>query len=99
VVALHTRKHEGARVIARGETWHLRCTRFFQDPETGTSRPGQEARVRRLAPDLERHRVTRRQILHHFDEIHSRSELRIYPGAGPRKVRIWSWRPCVTTQT
>jgi glycosyltransferase involved in cell wall biosynthesis len=85
-VEMHARKHQGARLMARGENYHLRCTRFFLDPEAGTPQPGQEERVRRLAPELERHRVTCRQVLEQFDQIESRAEPGIYPGAGPRML-------------
>jgi GT2 family glycosyltransferase len=82
--AAHSR-HRG--VIGRGEAFHLRCTRYLLDPETGTPRPGEEARVGRLMPgELDRLRVTRAQILEDFDTIARRAEPGIYPGAGPRQL-------------
>src|SRR5262245_45887023 len=47
-VARHAAEHGRGPAMARGETFHLRCTRFFDDPETGMSKPGQEDRVRRM---------------------------------------------------
>src|ERR1700738_3042578 len=42
-VACHLNAHSGpTRAIARGETFHLRGTRFFWDPEAGTPKPGEE---------------------------------------------------------
>jgi glycosyltransferase involved in cell wall biosynthesis len=85
-IALHARQHEGPPHMGRGETYHLRCTRFFRDPETGSPQPGQEERVRRLGPELPRHLVTRQQILEDFGAIERRAEHGIYPGAGPKKL-------------
>ena len=46
LVARHAAVHaDGARTIGRGETFHLRGTRFLRDPETGTARAGEEARI------------------------------------------------------
>jgi glycosyltransferase involved in cell wall biosynthesis len=87
-VARHLAVHQAAPgVVARGETLHLRCTRFFADPETGAPRPGEEARIARMSPDeLDRMRVTRAQVLTDFDSIHARAQPGIYPGAGPRLI-------------
>jgi glycosyltransferase involved in cell wall biosynthesis len=90
-VALHAQTHTGDPVVGRGECYHLRCTRFFQDPETGSPRPGQEEHVRRLGADLARHLVTRRQVLDRFEEIEDRAQPGIYPGAGPRKLFELEW--------
>src|SRR6185437_9544425 len=55
--AAHSRQ---GGAIGRGEAFHLRCTRHLLDPETGTPRPGDEARLGRLVPgELDRLRVTR----------------------------------------
>jgi glycosyltransferase involved in cell wall biosynthesis len=79
------RRDSGA--VARGETHHLRCTRFFADPETGSPRPGEEARVAAMSSsELERSRVTLRDVDERFDFIHKRSQAGIYPGAGPRRL-------------
>jgi glycosyltransferase involved in cell wall biosynthesis len=86
VVALHARKHAAARIMGRGETLHLRCTRCLLDPETGTPQPGQEEAVARLGADLGRHLVTRDQVLHDFAAVERRAQPGIYPGAGPRKL-------------
>ena len=80
--------HDGIPRIARGENFHFRGTRFLLDPETGTPRPGEEARVARLSPDeLDRLRVTREEVLERFDELVRRAEPGIYPGAGPRELQ------------
>ena len=77
--------HSG--VIGRGEAFHLRCTRYLLDPETGSPRAGEEARGARSMPgELDRQRVTRAQILENFDAIARRAERGIYPGAGPRQL-------------
>jgi GT2 family glycosyltransferase len=74
-------------VVARGETHQLRCTRFFADPETGSPRPGQEARVAAISRgELERMRVTLQDVAERFQFIHQRSQPGIYPGAGPRRL-------------
>jgi glycosyltransferase involved in cell wall biosynthesis len=87
-VARHVEAHgtHGA-VMGRGETYHVRCTRFFRDPETGSPMPGEEARVARMSPaELDASRVTREQVRHRFDEIARRGEAGIYAGAGPRQL-------------
>jgi GT2 family glycosyltransferase len=87
-VARHLELHRGyPNLIVRGETWHVRCTRLFLDPETGTPRPGEEARVGRMTDD-ERARsvVTRKQIRTTFGEIDNRAQPGVYPGYGPRKL-------------
>ena len=46
-VASHAQVHAEPRprpVAVRGKTYHLRCTRFFRDPETGIPRTGEELR-------------------------------------------------------
>lgn len=74
-------------VVARGETHHLRCTRFFADPEIGSPRSGEEARVAALsAAELARMRVTLHDVDERFQFIHDRSQAGIYPGAGPRRL-------------
>lgn len=87
LIARHTTLHAGSgRWVVRGENMHLRCTRFFADPETGQPRPGEEARVTRMGTDLERHLVTRQQVRHDFAAIERRAEHGLYPGAGPRRL-------------
>ena len=72
-------------LIGRGEVFHLRCTRFLKDPEAASPRPGEEARLAGLPrAEIERMRVTRRQVLDDFAAIDRRAEPGIYPGAGPR---------------
>src|SRR6266478_9065674 len=60
MVARHVEQHRQSDcLIVRGETWHLRCTRPFLDPETASARPGEEARVARMsAAELARSVVT-----------------------------------------
>lgn len=88
VVAIHGHlHHERPHSLGRGDGHHLRCTRFFLDPETGTPMPGAEERVARmLADELRAALVTRAQVRDHFEEIVSRAEPSIYPGAGPRRL-------------
>lgn len=85
-VARHVDIHdESPGSVARGETYHLRCTRFFADPETGTPRAGEEARLAsKSEAELARMRVTQHDIVERFHSIHDRAQPGIYPGAGPR---------------
>jgi hypothetical protein len=87
-VRAHMDVHRASRdKIARGDCFHLRCTRFFLDPETGTPRAGEEERVERMAQN-ERSRalVTMDQVLHDFVSIERRAQPGIYPGHGPRRI-------------
>jgi GT2 family glycosyltransferase len=88
LVERHLAAHAGAdRLIGRGETHHLRCTRFLKDPESGAARPGEEARIARLSPEeRSRLRVTRREVTEDFAAIERRAEPGVYPGAGPRRL-------------
>jgi GT2 family glycosyltransferase len=87
-VSKHMSMHrETADIIARGETHHLRCTRFFADPETGSPRSGEEVRVAAMsAAELARARITMRDVETDFPSIHRKSQPGIYPGAGPRRL-------------
>jgi glycosyltransferase involved in cell wall biosynthesis len=87
-VATHLEVHRQAgNVVARGETHHLRCTRFFADPEKGTPRLGEEARVAAMSEsELQRMRVTMKDVSDNFVSVHKRSQAGIYPGAGPRRL-------------
>ncbi len=91
LAALHASGQGGSPVLARGETYHLRCTRFFADPETGTPQPGQEETVARLGADLRRHLVTRQQVLEDFAAIQRRAQPGIYPGAAPAALFAAEW--------
>ncbi|MDE8349754.1 MAG: glycosyltransferase [Acidocella sp.] len=86
LVEHHLQSHRlRAGVVVRGQTRHLRCTRYLADPEAGTPMPDEAARIARLPPhELARMRVTRADISDHFDGILARSVEGIYPGAGPR---------------
>jgi GT2 family glycosyltransferase len=88
LVARHLEQHRAKPgLIARGETHHLRGTRFFADPQSGTPQPGEEARVARMsAAELSRLRVTRDDVVGNFETIVARAQPAIYPGAGPRKL-------------
>jgi glycosyltransferase involved in cell wall biosynthesis len=85
---------EHARALARGETWisrghtmHLRCTRFFHDPELGTPMPGAEERLTKMsAREKASCLVTRAMVRDDFAAIVSRAESGIYPGSGPRRL-------------
>jgi glycosyltransferase involved in cell wall biosynthesis len=79
--AVHSAEH---LLVGRGETYHLRGTRFFRDPEAGIPWSDTEARLARLPPsELSRMRVTREQIINHFDTLDGSAGPGIYPGAGP----------------
>jgi GT2 family glycosyltransferase len=86
VVSRHAAVHAGeARTVGRGETFHLRGTRFLRDPETATPRADEEARIARLTPaERAALQVTRDQVINDFRAIDRRAEPGIYPGAGPR---------------
>jgi glycosyltransferase involved in cell wall biosynthesis len=85
-VERHVNLHaERPKTVARGETYHLRCTRFFADPETGSPREGEEARVAgKSEAELARMRVTQQDIVERFHSIHDRAQPGVYPGVGPR---------------
>lgn len=88
LVERHAAIHAGERVlVGRGETFHLRGTRFFSDPEIGTPWPDTAAHVAELsASDKERLRLTRQHVLEDFAAIEKMAEPGIYPGAGPRRL-------------
>jgi GT2 family glycosyltransferase len=88
LVRSHVQAHEaGPRRIVRGETHHLRCTRFFDDPATGAARSGEAARVARMgAGEIAKSLVTLDQIHSDFGGIEVRAQPGIYPGAGPRRL-------------
>jgi cellulose synthase/poly-beta-1,6-N-acetylglucosamine synthase-like glycosyltransferase len=88
LVRHHATAHaERPGIVGRGERLHLRCTSFFQDPETGTPRPSEIGRLeRRTLDERQRLRVTRSQILDDFQAVARRAETGTYPGAGPRRL-------------
>jgi GT2 family glycosyltransferase len=88
LVRSHVEAHQaGQRRIVRGETYHLRCTRFFDDPATGAARHGEEARVAKMGSgEIARSLVTVDQIRSDFGRIDGRAQPGIYPGAGPRRL-------------
>jgi GT2 family glycosyltransferase len=82
--AVHCAEHP---LVGRGETFHLRGTRFLRDPEAGIPWPDAEAWLaRRPSDELSRIRVTREEIINHFDALERRAAPGIYPGAGPRRL-------------
>jgi GT2 family glycosyltransferase len=84
----HLALHHGAQhLIARGETWHLRCTRLLQDPDAGTPFPGQAAALAgRPAAEREQLRVTLAQVRQDFPAIARRAQPGVYPGGDPRRL-------------
>lgn len=88
MVARHARiQASGDNLIGRGETFHLRATRFFLDPDSGTPRPGEEARIARMSSEeQDRLRVRWAQVTDDFAAIEARAEPGIYPGAAPRRL-------------
>jgi glycosyltransferase involved in cell wall biosynthesis len=82
--ALHGRLPDDE--LGRGEQRHLRGTRFFCDPRTGTPWPGKEARVRSMG-NLAPHLVTEEMVaIAPYQTLLERSEVAIYPGAAARKL-------------
>jgi GT2 family glycosyltransferase len=76
----------GEDELGRGEQRHIRGTRFFLDPRTGTPWPGKESRVRSMG-DLSAHLVTEEMVVQApFERLLERSDAAIYPGAAPRKL-------------
>jgi glycosyltransferase involved in cell wall biosynthesis len=88
LVARHAAVHLSTHnAVGRGETYHLRGTRFFLDPETGSPKPGEEVRVARLSPaEIARTRVTCAEIREDFASVDRRAQAGIYPGAGARAL-------------
>lgn len=86
LVAAHLRT-AGAQRVARGETWHLRCTRFLADPETGEPWPAKQDRLARASPEERAAmRVTREQVLRDFAEVAARASPGVYAGMAPRRL-------------
>lgn len=88
LVERHLAAHE-ARIglVGRGESHHLRCTRFLLNPETASPRPGEEARLEAMRPaERDKLKVTLKQVLSEFGAIEQRASPGIYPGAGPRRL-------------
>ena len=87
-VAAHMAEHrQKSDLMVRGSQFHLRGTRFFQNPEAGSPMPGQESRVARMpAEEIERCRITGEQVRSDFAAIIARARPSIYPGAGPEQL-------------
>jgi glycosyltransferase involved in cell wall biosynthesis len=76
----------GEDELGRGEQRHLRGTRFFLDPRTGSPWPGKEARVRSMG-NLAQYLVTEGMVANEpYEKLLARSEAAIYPGAAARKL-------------
>jgi glycosyltransferase involved in cell wall biosynthesis len=82
VPAMHRAAAHGG-TVGRGE-FHFRGTRFFLDPETGTPRPGEEARRAPVRGQLER--IKTRDGRAGFRRSRGAPSRR-YPGAGPRRLQ------------
>ena len=91
LIKKHAEFHQSKHGIGRGETRHLRCTRYFHDPETGMPRPGCEKKVEQLGSALQSSLVTREQIKTNFSLLDKRSQAGIYPGMAPRKLAETEW--------
>jgi len=87
-VAAHAAVHvRDDRLIGRGETWHLRCTRFLADPEAGRFWPHEAARAQTLkAEERDAMRVTLAQVRSDFAAITRRAQPGIYAGTAPRRL-------------
>jgi GT2 family glycosyltransferase len=87
-VAAHRAAHGAAGVvIARGETWHLRCTRMLRDPDAGVGFPEHVARLARLGEgERAAQRVTMAEVVGDFAAVERRAQPAIYPGGGPRRL-------------
>jgi|GEM_PF-765513 len=73
--------------IFRGDPHHLRCTRFFRNPETGEAWPQRRDELaRRPAAEVDEMRVTLAQVVQDFSTIEERAMPGIYPGVGPRRL-------------
>jgi glycosyltransferase involved in cell wall biosynthesis len=84
---LAIQRQASGTVIARGETYNLRCTRALADPDSGLPMPHEALRVNRLpAAELDRLRVTLADVTGNFERIAARGVEGIYPGAGPRML-------------
>ncbi len=88
MAARHAAVHATASDVAgRGETFHLRGTRFFADPESATPAAGREAAMAAIEPArLERMRVTRDDVLGNFAAIDGRADAGIYHGSAARTI-------------
>lgn len=88
LVAAHARTHAAAaNLVGRGETWHVRCTRFLSDPETGAFWPHEGERELQTG-DEERAQmcITAAQVRTDFQAVHARAAPGCYPGIGPKRL-------------
>jgi len=77
----HLATNSDGRIIARGEVYHLRHSRFLRDPERGELFPQYPARA------VEEHEYIREEdVRERFAELHSKAVLGIYPGSVPRRL-------------
>lgn len=88
LVAAHRRTHAAApNLVGRGETWHIRCTRFLSDPESGAFWPHEHARDLQTS-DEERARmcISAAEVRDDFQAVHSRAAPGCYAGIGPKRL-------------
>lgn len=88
LVAAHAAAHRGVGdLVGRGETWNLRCTRVFSDPENGAFWPHETHRAARIsAAERAAACVTTGQVREDFEAVRRRAAPGVYPGAGPRRL-------------
>src|SRR5262249_618178 len=87
LVAAHLESHAQPGRVGRGETFHLRSTRFFLDPETGSPRAGNKDELAgRTGEQLQAMRVTRREVVENFAALDRRASPGIYPGHAARRL-------------
>jgi glycosyltransferase involved in cell wall biosynthesis len=87
LVRRHAELHaSNVRAMGRGETFHIRSTRFFYDPETGSPMPGAEEHVARMGEEVARAVISREQVRLRFSDVMARGEPGIYAGAGIRRL-------------
>jgi glycosyltransferase involved in cell wall biosynthesis len=87
LVARHAEVHAARPdVMGRGESYHLRSTRFFRDPSNGEPMPGAEGHVRRMGEQLHNALITTEQVRDRFETLVARAEPGIYAGAGPGRL-------------
>ena len=88
LVAAHRRAHAAAGdLVGRGETWHLRCTRFLSDPETGEFWAHERERALQTGEkERDRMRIPIAQVRDDFAAVHARAAPGCYPGIGPKRL-------------
>jgi len=86
-IVFHRAAHRWPDTLVRGETWHLRCTRFLADPALCMPWPDKADGLARLPPsERDLLRVTEEQVRGNFAAVAARASPGVYPGAGPRAL-------------